>query len=165
MEKGDKAYMEVQEAINFLDDTKRLLKAYRDTGSTPEEITQLKARLKYQEALTDTWESFAQSGSDLAHKYRDLLLTARKELSAYRDAEEQGLLIKLPCKVGDTIYEVSEGDIEEYSISSVAGVNFRVKTEHNYMPCLCEFNSKSIDNSIFLTREAAEEALKGGGVE
>jgi len=27
-----------------------------------------------------------------------------KELKQYRDAEEQGLLLKLPCKVGDTVY-------------------------------------------------------------
>lgn len=27
-----------------------------------------------------------------------------KELKSYRDAEEQGLLLRLPCKVGDTVY-------------------------------------------------------------
>lgn len=30
---------------------------------------------------------------------------AYKKLKAYEDAEEQGKLIKLPCKVGDTVYK------------------------------------------------------------
>lgn len=38
-----------------------------------------------------------------------------EKLKAYEDAEEQGLLIKLPCKVGDTVHykdEYSEFDFE-----------------------------------------------------
>ena len=34
-----------------------------------------------------------------------------KELKAYRDAEEQGLLIKLPCKVGDRVWCIFEGKV------------------------------------------------------
>ena len=30
-----------------------------------------------------------------------------EKLAEYEDLEEQGLLLRLPCKVGDTIYEVS----------------------------------------------------------
>ena len=29
-----------------------------------------------------------------------------EKLAAYEDAEEQGLLLKLPCKVGDTVYAI-----------------------------------------------------------
>lgn len=29
-----------------------------------------------------------------------------EKLAKYEDMEEQGLLIKLPCKVGDTVYEI-----------------------------------------------------------
>ena len=31
---------------------------------------------------------------------------ALKKLKEYEDAEEQGLLLRLPCKVGDTIYYI-----------------------------------------------------------
>lgn len=31
-----------------------------------------------------------------------------KKLAEYEDLEEQGLLLKLPCKVGDSIYSVIE---------------------------------------------------------
>ena len=29
-----------------------------------------------------------------------------EKLAAYEDAEEQGLLLRLPCKVGDTVYHI-----------------------------------------------------------
>lgn len=31
-----------------------------------------------------------------------------RKLAAYEDAEEQGLLIKLPCRVGDTVYVIAK---------------------------------------------------------
>lgn len=31
-----------------------------------------------------------------------------QKLADYEDLEEQGLLLKLPCKVGDVIYEVDK---------------------------------------------------------
>lgn len=30
-----------------------------------------------------------------------------EKLAAYEDSEEQGLLLRLPCKVGDTVYVVT----------------------------------------------------------
>ena len=33
-----------------------------------------------------------------------------KELQRYKDLEEQGRLIELPCAVGDTVYWISESD-------------------------------------------------------
>lgn len=30
-----------------------------------------------------------------------------KELERYKDAEQQGLLVKLPCKIGDAIYRMT----------------------------------------------------------
>jgi hypothetical protein len=32
----------------------------------------------------------------------------KMELQAYKDSEEQGLLVKLPCRAGDTIYDIYE---------------------------------------------------------
>lgn len=39
-----------------------------------------------------------------------------ERLADYEDAEEQGLLIKLPCKVGDIIYEISGDRIIPHSL-------------------------------------------------
>ena len=35
-------------------------------------------------------------------------LSFLKELKEYRKMEEQGLILKLPCKVGDTLYDIQE---------------------------------------------------------
>jgi hypothetical protein len=117
------------------------LAEYEKPGLTPEEVRGL-----------------ANANNSLVKRNDELY----RQLKKYWDAEEQGLLIKLPCKIGDTVFEISEGILEEYSISSVTGVSFEVKTENNYNPCLLEFNSKSIGTGIFLTREAAEAALQEG---
>lgn len=37
--------------------------------------------------------------------------TAMQELQQYRQMEAKGLFVKMPCAVGDTVYEVSHDDI------------------------------------------------------
>lgn len=75
-----------------------------------------------------------------------------KKLYEYEDAEEQGLLIKLPCKVGDMVY-----------IIHVVSGGGRYADDKFIEPV--KFGYWCLDNwskTVFLTREAAEEALKGG---
>ena len=73
-------------------------------------------------------------------EYRDLL-------EEYRDLEEQGLLLRLPCKVGDTVYHVVQGRIVE--VSNVDLFFLLLSVAEN------RFN-----NSVFLTQEEAEQKLK-----
>lgn len=40
------------------------------------------------------------------YKAIETILKALEEYEAYRTAEEQGLLLRLPCKVFDTVYEL-----------------------------------------------------------
>lgn len=54
------------------------LAAYEDTGYSPAEI----------KSLESEWNA------------------AREVVDFYRNAEEQGLLVRLPCKVGDTVYKL-----------------------------------------------------------
>lgn len=58
----------------------------------------------------------------LALFYRNLWAMAdlREKLKYYEDAEEQGLLIRLPCKVGDHIYIIKPYGIEEASITGIS---------------------------------------------
>jgi hypothetical protein len=84
------------------------------------------------------------------------------ELFNYRQAEEQGLLFKLPCKVGDTLFEPMDKDVMNklnvIGFETIKG-EFAVKTDFGPVPFSC------IGKTVFLTREAAEEALKGSGAE
>lgn len=60
------------------------LKSYKDIG-TPKELKELK-------------ENGAFTGLELAK-----LAIMQKELKKYKDLEEQGLLVRLPCKVGEKL--------------------------------------------------------------
>lgn len=61
------------------------LKSYKDIG-TPKELKELK-------------ENGAFTGLELAK-----LAIMQKELKKYKDSEEQELLVRLPCKIGDMVY-------------------------------------------------------------
>lgn len=69
------------------------------------------------------------------------------KLKDYEDLEEQGRLIKLPCKVGDTVYHVVQGRIVE--VSNIDLFFLLLSVVEN------RFN-----NSVFLTKEEAEAKLK-----
>ena len=72
---------------------------------------------------------------------------ALEKLADYEDLEEQGRLIKLPCKVGDTVYHVVQGRIVE--VSNVDLFFLLLSVAEN------RFN-----NSVFLTKSEAEQKLK-----
>lgn len=95
---------------------------------------------------------------------------AMEKLAAYEDAEEQGLLLRLPCKVGDTLYRVNKGAKEpiitmrviqlyikqihkDRTVMRIDAINDADMGESCYLPC-------DIGEKIFLTREEAEAKLK-----
>lgn len=71
---------------------------------------------------------------------------AVKKLGEYEDAEEQGLLVIIPCKVGDTVYT------ESHIKGAIA--SFCAPDETWIFENRAEFGI-----SLFLTREEAEAAL------
>lgn len=75
----------------------------------------------------------------------ELAIQALEKVKEYQQLEEQDRLIKLPCKVGATVYLVkSNGTIEE----CVAG------------PMFIGVLKEEFGKEWFLTREEAEEKLK-----
>lgn len=99
-----------------------------------------------------------------------------KKLSEYETAEEEGRLVVLPCKVGDTVYEIRS----DYTKCSVCGDKFN---EYECQGCEHECDSRKIytiyeytmyiledivqhircnnwGKTIFTTREEDEKALK-----
>lgn len=87
------------------------------------------------------------------------------KLAEYEDLEEQGLLLKLPCKVGDTLYVPTRTFISEFVIRYIG-----VSKCHNifYHTCLTKginmtgetFSEDKIGKTVFLTQAEAYEALK-----
>ena len=73
---------------------------------------------------------------------------------------------KLPCNVGDTLYEPTDrGAISEYEVLGVCVelfstfVEYKIKDE-NIWKYVCEISSDEIGKTVFLSREEAERALK-----
>ena len=110
-----------------------------------------------------------------AKKVDDVGLTTHilQELKEYRDLEEQGLLLKLPSKVGttvyviDTIYECDNDYMDcimEFPDRYQCERGFKCEYEHEKIVVKPEsFDFKMLDNfnkTVFLTKEAAEEKLK-----
>lgn len=88
----------------------------------------------------------------------------RKQVKEYQDKIEQGTLIELPCKVGDTVWVVC-GDISQYKITEFwyDGVFFNFRGENNeYVEEHKRFRffDERIGKTVFLTREEAEKRLK-----
>ena len=83
------------------------------------------------------------------------------KLREYEDLEEQGLLLKLPCKVGDKVYQVLERiRVLEVTAIGVYGDKIVIYTENWETGLGYSFDLKQIGRRYFLTKEEAEEALR-----
>lgn len=122
------------------------LAEYEDTGLTPEEVNNLAVK----------WQ-----GKELNLHIQELL-----------DAEGKGLLFKLPCKVGDTVYDIDLGNPIPYKIT---GFSLGEIDEDYDIPDTKElyffaqstiaeqrFPISEIGETIFLTKEEAKQVLKEG---
>ena len=97
---------------------------------------------------------------------------AADKLAAYEDAEEQGLLLQLPCKVGDKVYQISENFIEPCTVETIFLGNYRNRNgnwcnmaEIHYDRDDCPYVSTEmyftdIGETVFLTETEAEAKLK-----
>lgn len=126
------------------------LKTYKDIG-TPKDLKELK-------------ENGAFTGLELAK-----LAIMQKELKKYKDAEEHGLLVRLPCKVGDTVYRVNAGAKQPIIPMTVSEIHFlcykneravrfdAIGKEDMGESC---YRLEDIGKIVFLTREEAEKKLE-----
>lgn len=87
-----------------------------------------------------------------------------KKLAAYEDLEEQGLFVKLPCKVGDTVYVPTRNFVSELRIIMISvdmhGTYFRWMLNSGIYPNLDGFSGSKLGKAVFLTREEAEKKLE-----
>ena len=81
-----------------------------------------------------------------------------EELKQYRIAEEQGLLLRLPCKVGNAVYLV---DFEERTWDEATVNSIEIDTRDNRVLINSDYEvgTWSKDNYVFYSKEEAEQAL------
>ena len=98
---------------------------------------------------------------------------ALKKLADYEDLEEQGRLIKLPCKVGDTVWDndygrpcaytitaFSFGECEEYICEPVTTKEVVFYYTNSSGSITGSFAESEIGKSVFLNKSEAESKLK-----
>ena len=93
-----------------------------------------------------------------------------EKLGKYEDLEEQGRLIKLPCKVGDIIYRVNAGAKEPVIKMRVLQVNYKQLREDRIIIRIDAMNDNDMGEScylledfgknVFITKSEAEAKLK-----
>lgn len=97
-----------------------------------------------------------------------------KKCDEYARAEEQGKLLKLPCAVGDTVYQhmliginkvkrkpiygIFKATVFKFSLSSCSLCFWTETTDDK--KCQNEITVSAFGKTVFLTREEAEVALK-----
>lgn len=146
----DGAYIPSQEIIDRL-------AAYEDTGLEPEEVRGIKTA--YDEVQIP-YEIVA-TGADAARVIRLL------------DAEDEGRLLVLPCKVGDTVWAFGYlPTSSRYVIYCAEVKEFRFRETHfgrdisallepvDFRGRRKEYGVDDFGKTVFLTREEAEAALR-----
>ena len=88
-----------------------------------------------------------------------------EKLAEYENAEEEGRLVVLPCKVGDVLYKPTRSFISEYKIRFIEVSSCNCLFLHtNVIKGINDtgelFKEDDIGKIVFLTREEAEKALK-----
>lgn len=123
------------------------LAAYEDTGLTPE-----------------VFQSYVVFLQDLIGKQK-----ASEALDRFRwlaEADKDGRLVVLPCKVGDMLYEVTgRKTISVYKVRAIRVELFGLFivwdiVEGFVWQSLSGINAGEIGKTVFLTREEAEKALE-----
>lgn len=126
------------------------LAAYEDTGLTPERCAE-----------------FARA--DAEGRYivmRDAEQEGVARLRELAEADKDGRLVVLPCKVGDRLYEVTgRKTISVYKVRAIRVELFGLFIEWDIVEgfvwqSLSGINAGEIGKTVFLTREEAEKALE-----
>lgn len=98
-----------------------------------------------------------------------LMIDACKKLAEYEQLEEHGLLVRLPCKIGDTVYRVNAGAKQPIIPMTVSEIHFlcykneravrfdTIGKEDMGENC---YRLEDIGKIVFLTREEAEKKLE-----
>ncbi len=107
--------------------------------------------------------------TDLLPILYEYIRCLENENTEFRKKIEQGTLIELPCKVGDTVYCVysppypaNPNDKGKWFMGKyeVAGFYYGVKGLSIKIHCYGNVNKKELGKTVFFTREEAEKRLK-----
>lgn len=95
----------------------------------------------------------------------EAIVDSLTELKKYKDAEEQGLLLRLPCKVGDTLWNIKNKRTEPFVVKEFKICAYKINRIEIYFENttrgfgVCLFDG-TLDESWYRTKAEAEAKLK-----
>ena len=100
---------------------------------------------------------------DETHLDHGLIEQCFNKLAEYEDLEEQGLLLRLPCRVGDVLWCTDNKKTESFIVKEFKICAYKINRVEIYFENasgfgLCLFDG-TLDEGWFLTKEEAEQAL------
>lgn len=100
------------------------------------------------------------SYGDVYVKQHDYV-TAADKLAEYEDLEEQGLLLRLPCKVGDTAWNIRWWCEKEESVIVDGKKYYRREIKHKVSKDKFSlYDYPEFGKTVFLTKKEAEAKLR-----
>lgn len=80
-----------------------------------------------------------------------------KKLADYEDLEEQGLLVRLPCKVGDTVYDIVGRPLKivEHKVDA-----FHIDKKGFHLQIINGVLEKKQEAKVYFSREEAEKKME-----
>lgn len=147
---------------------KRLTKTYADgTHGVADNLPCGENSYTFKDLLIHTLGEYEDLGitPDQVRQMDKEFTRASKELADYKKSVDQGRLLHLPCKAGDTVYleaeyenEITEGRVTEISVLP-DGVCIYIERE-NEPGCSEGYGVNDFGYDVFMKREDAEKAIK-----
>ena len=80
-----------------------------------------------------------------------------EELKSYKDLEDQGLLVRLPCKVGDTVYDIVGKPLRivEHKVDA-----FHIEKKGFHLQIINGVLEKKQEAKVYFSREEAKQKLE-----
>ena len=93
----------------------------------------------------------------------ELLQEVSNKLAEYENLEKQGLLLRLPCKVGDTVYALRYGEENDFIVVETKIIEIRQNINGTFFEPLISrkaYKTEDFGKEVFLTKSEAEKKLK-----
>jgi hypothetical protein len=131
--------------LNKVTDALNRLAAYEDSQMTPEEVVEIKKHL-------NMWIEICKENN-----------VSIVQFKKWAEAEQEGRLVVLPCKAGDSIYPINIDRELNKPPLRVTGFRFSGFDNEGWIEIgLLKYKVSEIGKTVFLTREEAEKALQEG---
>ena len=105
----------------------------------------------------DSVENYMKGNCEKCAEEHEQLAKWLEELKSYKEAEEQGLLVRLPCKVGDTMYDIVGRPLKivEHKVDA-----FHIDKKGFHLQIINGALEKKQEAKVYFSREEAEKKLE-----